>query len=826
MVIRFGKHAGKKITELPIDYISWAKDNISNEEVRKACQQEFKIRQPKRELTEKEKKRLIFGKDKRKEVVNVSITEDSAYLYYKDGSSESFAYNKWCLSSKQEGEKLKGHKYYDHLKFLDHDSYVELENSWDKNKWTPRSPEEGFMLLNGVTYFKGMKVEDVSLLSIDIEAQGFDPEAEDAIIGLVSCTFRKDGAYSRKMFDIVEYDFDEQRMTKELSEYVREVNPDIIIGHNILSYDLPYLNRGTLEFGRDGSEVKFAEKPSKKRKDGSQSYEYYNANIHGREIVDTLFLSITYDVGRNFPSYGLKAIEKYLEIAEDDRIEWNFNKFKVKDMIDGVKSRDQEMIDKWQEFKKYCSQDSDSPILLFDIMAPSFFYLNQCVPKTLQQMVNEATGSQIDSVMIRSYLQDRNSIPKTTQREKFEGAISMGIPGIYDNVRKVDVASLYPSIMLQYDIYDKVKDPEKHMPTILNYFRDERLKNKKLAKETKDKYYDDLQGSQKIFINSLYGFMGAGYLLYNYPHGASEVTRHGREILQTGVKWATGHELEKVVKNVVNEGTAEETIKYEWILGKKLQEGKGYTLVNVDTDSFSYTDGTKPSDSHFQNEIDELNSLYPKMIVWEDDGIFDKLIVVKAKNYIMKVGDKVKYKGSSILDQKKEPALVEYLYESIGEIIDKNRIEALQQIYNRYCLRALKIDKEDIENWTVKKTYTDKMKKSTRANETKVIDAINYAIENNAIKNIQEGDKLWVYQAIDGEIQKIVKGEPKLDRKGNPKMIENKILKFPELFNDDVDKWHYVARVHSTLNILKNIVDIEQFIKYANKSNRNKLEML
>ena len=42
-----------------------------------------------------------------------------------------------------------------------------------------------------------------------------------------------------------------------------------------------------------------------------------------------------------------------------------------------------------------------------------------------------------------------------------------------------------------------------------------------------------------------------------------------------------------------------------------------------------------------------VNKLFKDGISWEDDGYFKKLIVVKAKNYILFDGMKVKIKGQA-----------------------------------------------------------------------------------------------------------------------------------------------------------------------------------
>jgi DNA polymerase elongation subunit (family B) len=759
-----------------------------------------------------EVERIIFGKNDTENIVNISIEEDGAYVYKSDGSCEIIDYSPWALSSigYNKSKRLKGNQYYKFITEISIDRYHELKKEWDRSKWLPRSLEEGFMLLHGFTYFKGLKTENISLLSFDIEATSLDPNDKNAEVILISTTFRgRTGKTEKRIFDIKKYS-NEIDMIADWSIYVKKVNPDVLLGHNILGYDLPYLNAraGGLYLGRDNSQVKFDENTSKKRKDGSQSYDYYNAKIHGREIVDTLFLSINYDIGRNFPSYGLKAIEKHLNLVSDDRIVWDFEKHSTKT----YKTWEKET---WTDFVQYCADDSDSPIKMFDIMIPPFFYLNQSIPKTLQQMVNEATGSQLDAMMIRSYLQDGFSQPMTSKKVEFQGAISMGIPGIYKDVRKVDVASLYPSIMLQYDIYDKNKDPNKHMLKALNYFRTERLKNKALGSKGSI-YHQNLSDSQKVAINSLYGFLGAGYLLYNYPKGAADVTRYGRDILQKGVEWATGSKLIQEIKNIKNEGKDNEEEKYHWILGPKTAQGKDFTLVNVDTDSFSYCG----SNSDFKEEIKELNSLYDELIKWEDDGIYDQIIVVKAKNYVLKRGEKIKYKGSSITDQKKEPALRQMLNEVINLLLT-NGVNSVEDVYYKYCKQA--INPKNIKDWAVKKTVTKSILSPQRLNEEKVKTAIDEAIKAGVTPGVQEGDKIWVYQAIDGEIQVVSKGEPQFYKDGRPKMKDNTILRYTELYKNDHDKFHYVERVWDTLEILKNVLNLENIKPLHKKINRKYL---
>ena len=815
-VINFGKYSGKNISEIPEDYLKWGAQNLSNKEWQTLFKNELFVRSAKlvmkthehalAKLSDKTYDPLIFGKDSTEYITNVSFKDDKIYKYLSSGTCLVEEYKPWYLNINKHGTKLNGSQFYNYINHSPYDQYNALSLSWDKTKWFPRTVEEGYMVLNGVTLFKGMKTDQVSLHSFDIETTTADPRLANAKVVLISNTVRKNGKTTRKLFDIQSYDLDEQKMIQDWCVFVKDMNCDILLGHNVFGFDLPYLGRYSLPIGRDGGDaVEFEEKVSKFRKDGTQSYEYNNVKIHGRSVIDTFFLSMKYDISRYFPSYGLKVIEKHLKLVDDTRIEWDFEKHPPSEIY-------KEPSELWEKFKEYCNQDSDSPIKLFDIMAPSFFYMNQSVPKTFQQMNNEATGSQLDSIMIRSYLQNGESIPRSSPKVEFEGAVSMGLPGVYENARKIDVVSMYPSIMLEYKIYDKQKDPKAYLLKLLQYFKDERINAKNKFKETGYKYWDDLQNSFKILINSLFGYLGAGYLLFNYPEGAAEVTRRGREIIRKTILWSTGYTIKKDIKKTRNKGKDNEENEYHWVLDEKVEEGKGYQLINCDTDSITYTSGIKPSKDEFKNEIIEINGLLPPTIIFEDDGVFDKVIVSKAKNYIMKKGDELKVKGSSFKSSNKEPILKDMNTDIINEMLGSNNIEQIKAIYNTYVIKAENIT--DINVWATKKTYTDTMQESERANETKVIDAINQGIDSGALKSIQQGDKIYLYQTVNGMKQKMKKGEPQFYKKtGEPMLEPNKILKLTALYNNDADAEHYVERVNDTLRILENILPVEEIIK-------------
>lgn len=503
--------------------------------------------------------KLIFGKNDTENIVSIEVNDDTAELFIeKDGKVTSlFVPNKfWILSNqniKGDFVRLKGDTHYKYGKQFttraDFAKYANYTKEYDTYKiW---NKEEALMVKDGYTYFKGMTINDVSILSFDIETTGFIKNFSSEIF-LISNTFRSStGVVERKLFALDEYETAAD-MYRDWVNWVNLKNPSILCGHNIYMYDLPFMQfhfdrEGvSMDIGRDGSAISFANRESQFRKDGSQSYSYNKAKVYGREIIDTMFLAIKYDVGRKYESYGLKSI-----IA--------FENLEVK----GREFYDASLINKnWgnpverEKIKRYAEHDADDSLALFDLMAPALFYWTQQVPKPLQLVNESATGSQINSMMVRSYLQDGYSIAKASDAVAYEGALSGGVAGVYTNCLKWDVASLYPSIILSNDIYNEEKDPNQHFLKIIKELTRLRLHNKKQFKDTQNKYYDDMQSSQKTGINSGYGFLGSSGLNYNSPEHAALVTKIGRDILLKSITWATGMD-EKSFRNLHNKKVEE-----------------------------------------------------------------------------------------------------------------------------------------------------------------------------------------------------------------------------------------------------------------------------
>jgi DNA polymerase, archaea type len=685
--------------------------------------------------------RLIYGKDETKRIVSIETMESAAALevFVEDENnnvgSHLVSNRYWILSNQNiDGSftRLNGNLHYKYGKqFVTRSEFISFKKQHQRSDlYSIYDPKESAMVKDGITYFKGMKPHDVSILSFDIETTTLDPTAPGASVLLISNTLRKGNKVERKLFAYTDHDSDVD-MVNAWCDWVKEKNPSIICGHNIYSFDLKYLYEYMdkmgydLRLGRNDTNIRFEEYESKFRVDGTRDLHYHKVRCYGRELVDTMFLAYKYDIGRKYESYGLKKIIAQEGLEAKDRIFYDASqiRFKYKDPAE------------WELIKQYCLHDADDALKLFDLMSPPFFYMTQSVPKSFQSMIESASGSQINSVMVRSYLQEKHSIPKPSPTAEYEGAISFGNPGVYRNVFKVDVASLYPSIMIEYKVHSSQKDPNKNFLNLVQTFTERRLYHKSLAK--KDKYHDDMQAAFKIFINSCYGFLGSTGLNFNMPEGAAFVTKTGRDILSKSIEWA---------------------------------ESKSFKIVNADTDSISFT---KDKETEFTNDdrgsvLTELNSLYPPTIRFEDDGLYKCVIVFKAKNYVLYDGNKIKTKGSAIKATTKEPALKEYINRTINSIIF-NKNDYLE-IYNEYVKEAVNI--KDIKKWVTRKTVSEKTLNPQRTNEQKIYDIIQDS-------NITEGDRIYCFFKSNGNLALAENFDGDYDK---DKMLE-KLYKTSEIFD-------------------------------------------
>lgn len=218
-----------------------------------------------------------------------------------------------------------------------------------------------------------------------------------------------------------------------------------------------------------------------------------------------------------------------------------------------------------------------------------------------------------------------------------------------------------------------------------------------------------------------------------------------------------------------------------------------FSIPNVDTDSISFC---KPDMSPFSTEeqanlLTSLNSLYPEKIKWEHDGIFDVFVVVAAKNYIKLHDGEIEIKGGSMKAPMKEPALKQFIDEIIHCLV-YDKVGDCLSIYNKYVREIHNI--QDMGRWCSKKTVTDSVLNPKRSTEQKILDAI-------GSRKVQMGDKIFVY------------------------FRKDETLGLRENWANDHDPAALLKKLHNTILVFANVLDVTQFTNYALKSHAVKVKL-
>lgn len=220
-----------------------------------------------------------------------------------------------------------------------------------------------------------------------------------------------------------------------------------------------------------------------------------------------------------------------------------------------------------------------------------------------------------------------------------------------------------------------------------------------------------------------------------------------------------------------------------------------FKILQVDTDGLILykEDGSIFSEDEQSILLNEINSILPPLIQLDIGGLFSKVLVMKSKNYIMQTSEgKIKYKGSSLKDSKKEINIRKFMNEIIGSILENDiNHNLINIIYEKYIIKVNNI--KDIKEWAVKRTYTKSVMTSERTNESKVRDALKD-------ENMSEGDKVYLYTTKNDEL-KLTKHWIKGDE--NPNQL--------------------IKRIWNTLNIFKEILDMSKFTKYHLKTKKKEL---
>lgn len=531
-----------------------------------------------------------------------------------------------------------------------------------------RSPLSQFLVASGKTFFKGMAFEDLRRLQLDIETLGFDPKEPDACIIMVAL---RQGDWE----EVLILETDEADLLRRVAECIQARDPDVIEGHNIFNFDLPYLVERArranvrLPLGRDGSDPNVAAFTQRFRA-GPLSLPFSTVHIYGRHVIDTYQQVQRWDTTGRLPSYGLKNIIRALNVEREDR------EFVEGEQIAVLWSRGQRSK---EQLARYALDDVRDVDLLSRITLPTEFYQTQVLPMAFQSASTAGTGTKIDNLMIRAYLTEDHSLPKPENPRPFPGGyVELVDTGIFGPVVKCDVESLYPSIMLERAILPR-SDVMSVFPLLLEDLTRRRIDSKRMAATTRGEshaLHDGLQATFKILINSFYGYLGFQRGHFNDYDAAEAVTIEGQRIIK------------EVVTN--------------------LQE-HGSKVIEVDTDGvfFSPPEGISTIEDE-EALIRDVSREMPLRIRLAHDGRFRRMLSLKQKTYaLVDFEGKLIMKGSALRSRRMERCFQQFLQEATRHFLDDDMDAARDRYFSlAESIQRRMLEPRDFSQWQMLREVT------------------------------------------------------------------------------------------------------------------------
>jgi DNA polymerase-2 len=381
-------------------------------------------------------------------------------------------------------------------------------------------------------------VPTFSVLSIDIECS---ENGELFSIGLASNTYKcvLMIGEAQAAHTWIHWLGNEKILLQQFVKQVSTIDPDIIIGWNVVNFDFRLLikraalHKVELLLGRNNQPILWRDA----RNEVNQGF----VSMPGRVVVDGIdaLRTATYQ----FDSFSLENVAQTL-LGQGKKTE---------DVDDRLAQIVHDFTHNKVKLAEYNLQDCQLVLAIFEHTKVLDFL-------TLR---SQLTGLELDrmggsvAAFINLYLPKLHrsgyiapNRPKNGGLASPGGYVMSSKPGLYQHVLVLDFKSLYPSIMRTFKIdplglVEGLKAP------------DEAIEGYRGAKFSRDKHFlpdiitslwqqrdaakknQDAARSQaiKILMNSFYGVLGSGGCPFYDTRLASSITLRGHDIMQTTAKW-------------------------------------------------------------------------------------------------------------------------------------------------------------------------------------------------------------------------------------------------------------------------------------------------
>ncbi|MEM7208379.1 MAG: DNA polymerase II [Pseudomonadota bacterium] len=385
-------------------------------------------------------------------------------------------------------------------------------------------------------------------VSLDIET---DTNSEQVIS--IACSWQDNGVRQSRVFILKHLTWSslpvaidrqklsihdsEVRLLSEFLSWFLAFDPDVIIGWNLIGFDLAYLQKRfavrnlAFSMGRGGAHAAILPP-------GSRA-QIFTASIPGRIAIDGI--EMLRAAFWNFESFALESVAQSL-----------FGEGKLID----------ETVDKTAEIRRLHAHEPVK-LIAYNVrdceLVEDIFEHTNLIAFVLQrsQLTGLALGriggsvAAFDNLYLPA-LHRRGFVAGDVADVKIElsspgGFVLDSVPGLYRNVIVLDFKSLYPSIIRSFliDPMGLAVKGDDQVPGFhgASFSRDQPILPELIAglwsarDEAKRESNAALSQAIKIIMNSFYGVLGASGCRFHHHQLASSITRRGHEIIQKTREW-------------------------------------------------------------------------------------------------------------------------------------------------------------------------------------------------------------------------------------------------------------------------------------------------
>jgi len=351
---------------------------------------------------------------------------------------------------------------------------------------------------------------------------------------------------------------DDKPVLEQFVKYVKDFDPDIIVGYGINRQDWSYLTARSKKLGINLYVDRANTEP--------HMSVYGHVSITGRANVDF------FDFSDELPEVKVKTLENIADFL-------NVMPLEKRTLIEDV---DYALY--WEDSKKrstllkFSKENAQSVLGVADAMLSFAMQLSSLVGLPLDHVGTAAVGFRVEWYLMREAYKIGELIPKRVERPYFPyvGAVVLAPkPGVHENIAVLDFKAMYPNIMITHnvspDTYIPMSEPAplggvniapevghrfrreppgfyKQVLSSLIAYRDQiRPKLSKLdPKSPEYRVLDARQKAVKVITNAAYGYTGwIGARWYIKPV-AEAATAWGRHIILNTIELAKKVGLEVV----------------------------------------------------------------------------------------------------------------------------------------------------------------------------------------------------------------------------------------------------------------------------------------